>query len=249
GAIPQIKSMSTVGPVLQRGDWIIAYGCQPRMCADAKWWVAINLISLETRACLASLGSPTVRLGASEKQYADVPRIPGTACPEPENAIPIFDKLLQGARASERDKPAASTSAPQILTPKSNWIRVPLKQGGGTFGVLVEINNTLTLEFVLDSGAADVSVPADVFLTLTRTGTIKDSDIIGEQTYVLADGSKSKSVTFTIRSLKIGDTIVKNVKGSVATTDGMLLLGQSFLGRFKSWSVDNARLELVLEKQ
>jgi hypothetical protein len=54
-----------------------------------------------------------------------------------------------------------------------------------------------------------VSVPADVFLTLTRTGTIKDSDVIGEQTYILADGSKSKSITFTIRSLRIGDTIVK----------------------------------------
>jgi predicted aspartyl protease len=71
----------------------------------------------------------------------------------------------------------------------------------------------------------------------------------GEQTYVLADGSKSKSITFTIRSLKIGDTIVKNVKGSVASPHGMLLLGQSFLERFKSWSVDNARRELVLEQQ
>jgi clan AA aspartic protease (TIGR02281 family) len=248
-AIPQIKSMTTVGPILQRGDWIIAYGCQPHMCADAKWWVAINLISLETRACLASLGSPTVRLGASGKKYTDVPRVPKNACPEPEKAIPMFDRLLQGTRASEGDKPAASISAPQIITPNSNWIRVPLKKDGGTFGVPVEINSTLTLDFVVDSGATDVSVPADVFLTLIRTGTIKDSDVIGEQTYVLADGSKSKSITFTIRSLKIGGTIVNNVKGSVATPHGMLLLGQSFLGRFKSWSVDNARRELVLEQQ
>jgi clan AA aspartic protease (TIGR02281 family) len=203
---------------------------------------------LETRACLASLGSPTVRLGASGKKYTDVLRVPKNACPEPEKAIPMFDRLLQGTRASEGDKPAASISAP-IITPNSNWIRVPLKKDGGTFGAPVEINSTLTLDFVVDSGATDVSVPADVFLTLIRTGTIKDSDVIGEQTYVLADGSKSKSITFTIRSLKIGDTIVNNVKGSVATPHGMLLLGQSFLGRFKSWSVDNARRELVLEQQ
>jgi clan AA aspartic protease (TIGR02281 family) len=248
-AIPQIKSMATVGPILRRGDWIIAYGCQPHKCADAKWWVAINLISLETRACLASLGSPTVRLGASGRKYTDVLRVPGNACPEPEKAIPMFDTLLQGARASETDKPGASISPPQSVTPNSNWIRVPLKKDGGTFGVPVEINSTLTLDFIVDSGAADVSVPADVFLTLIRTGTIRDSDVTGEQTYVLADGSKSKSITFTIRSLKIGDTIVKNVKGSVATRDGMLLLGQSFLGRFKTWSVDNARHELVLEQQ
>jgi hypothetical protein len=45
---------------------------------------------------------------------------------------------------------------------------------------------------MLRAGATDVSVPADVFLTLKRTGTIKDSDVIGEQTYVLADGSKGE---------------------------------------------------------
>src|SRR5262245_52408479 len=72
-AVPQLKRMATVGPILQRGDWIIAYGCQPHMCADAKWWVAINLNNMETRACLAPLDSPTVRLGASGKRYADLP--------------------------------------------------------------------------------------------------------------------------------------------------------------------------------
>jgi clan AA aspartic protease (TIGR02281 family) len=249
GAIPQIKTMTTVGPVLQRGDWIIAYGCQPHMCADAKWWVAISLISLETRACLAPLGVPTVRFGASGKRYADVNRVPGHACPEPEKVIPIFDRLLQGTPGFEGDKPAASISTQQSPVLNNRWIRVPLKKDGGTFGVPVEINRSLTLDFVVDSGATDVTVPGDVFLTLMRMGTIKNSDIIGEQTYVLADGSKSKAITFTIRSLKVGNTIIDNVKGSVANLDGMLLLGQSFLGRFKSWSVDNARRELVLEQQ
>jgi clan AA aspartic protease (TIGR02281 family) len=124
-----------------------------------------------------------------------------------------------------------------------------LKGGSGTFGVYVEINGALTLEFVVDSGAADVTIPGDVFMTLVRTGTIKDSDIIGEQTYILADGSKTRSITFTIRSLKVENTIIENVKGSVAPRDGMLLLGQSFFERFRSWSVDNARRELVLEQQ
>ena len=63
-------------------------------------------------------------------------------------------------------------------------------------------------------------MPLDVFSTLTRTGTIRDTDIIGEQTYVLADGSKSQSVTFTIRSLKAGDIVVENVKGGVSPAQG-----------------------------
>ena len=128
-------------------------------------------------------------------------------------------------------------------------VEAPLKKEGGTFVVPVQINGAITLDFTVDSGAADVSVPADVFSTLARTGTIKDSDIIGEETYVLADGSKSQSVTFTIRSLKVGDRVVENVRGSVAPSRGSLLLGQSFLERFKSWSIDNTKHVLLLELQ
>jgi len=131
----------------------------------------------------------------------------------------------------------------------SSQADVPLRKNGGIFVVPVEINGAITLEFGVDSGAADVSIPLDVFSTLKRTGTIKDSDILGRKTYVLADGSKSQSVTFKIRSLKVGDRIVENVTGSVAPSGGTLLLGQSFLGRFKAWSIDNKKQKLVLEPQ
>ena len=142
----------------------------------------------------------------------------------------------------------ASPKAPQDQIGSSR-VEVPLMKDGGVFVVPVQINGAITLDFTIDSGAADVSVPFDVFSTLVRTGTIKDSDIIGEQTYVLADGSKSQSATFTIRSLKVGDKIVENVRGSVAPSRGALLLGQSFLEHFRSWSLDNAKHELLLEPQ
>jgi predicted aspartyl protease len=103
------------------------------------------------------------------------------------------------------------------------------------------------LNFVVDSGAADVSVPADVVSALMRTGAIKPSDFLGTQTYRLADGSVAPSATFRIRSLTVGETTLENVTGTVALYEGGLLLGQSFLGRFKSWSIDNTRHVLVLE--
>ena len=40
--------------------------------------------------------------------------------------------------------------------------------------------------------------------------------------------------------------VIENVKASVAPVAGELLLGQSFLKRFKSWSIDNAKHSLVL---
>jgi predicted aspartyl protease len=60
-------------------------------------------------------------------------------------------------------------------------------------------------------------------------------------------GRPEKSKTFRIRSLKVGDRVLENVLGSVSSMNGSLLLGQSFLGRFKSWSIDNSRHALVLE--
>ena len=118
---------------------------------------------------------------------------------------------------------------------------------GGLFLVPVQINGVLTVDFAIDSGASDVSVPADVFSTLKRTGAITDPDVIGQRTYVLADGSKSQAATFTIRSLKIGSVVIENVRASVTPDQGSLLLGQSFLKRFKSWSIDNVNGELLLE--
>jgi len=37
------------------------------------------------------------------------------------------------------------------------------------------------LKFMIDSGATDVAVPADVVLTLIRTGSIAKEDFLGEQ--------------------------------------------------------------------
>ncbi len=123
---------------------------------------------------------------------------------------------------------------------------MPLVQDEGTFAVPVTINGQLTLKFVVDSGASDVSIPADVVMTLLRTETIAEADFLGRQTYRLADGSTLPSQQFTIRSLKVGNRTLDNVIGSIAPVSGSLLLGQSFLSRFKSWSIDNERHALIL---
>jgi hypothetical protein len=124
-----------------------------------------------------------------------------------------------------------SSSAEEVL----------LKKNGAIFVVPVEINGGTTLDFAVDSGASTVTIPANVYNTLVRNGTINDSDMIGQGTVVLADGSKSKLPVFTIKSLKVGDKIINNVIAAVLPSGGQLLLGQSFLARFKSWSLDTIR--------
>jgi predicted aspartyl protease len=123
---------------------------------------------------------------------------------------------------------------------------IKMEESGGVYVVPVRFNDTITLNSIIDSGAADVSVPADIVSTLIRTKTITPEDFLGKQTYVLADGSKVPSQQFRIRSLKVGNKIVENVVASIASVNGEILLGQSFLKRFKSWSVDNERHSVIL---
>src|SRR5271169_6300490 len=66
---------------------------------------------------------------------------------------------------------------------------IQLRCQGGIRLVPVRINDAITLNFLLDSGASDVVIPPDVFLTLMRTGTIKKTDFMGAVTTALADGS------------------------------------------------------------
>ncbi len=142
---------------------------------------------------------------------------------------------------------SASAASPTQKTPAAGSSEIVLIKEGGTFKVPVLINGIIPLHFTVDSGAADVSIPADVVLTMMRMGKVLPSDFLGRQTYRLADGSTVPSQTFMIRSLQVGSHIIENVRGSMASVEGSLLLGQSFLGRFKRWSINNKNQTLELE--
>jgi predicted aspartyl protease len=130
----------------------------------------------------------------------------------------------------------------------TSTLEISLLREGGVLLVPVLINNKISLDFVLDSGASDVNIPGDVVMTLVRTGTLTRDDFMGTKTYVLADGSEVPSPIFRIRSLRVGDVVLENVVGGVGSPNGQLLLGQSFLSRFKAWSIDNERQILILQR-
>ncbi|HTV33331.1 MAG TPA: retropepsin-like aspartic protease [Methylocella sp.] len=137
---------------------------------------------------------------------------------------------------------------PQGLNPRTNLapITVAMESVRGVYEVPIRLNDTITLDAIVDSGASDVSLPADVVLTLIRSKTISPDDFIGSKTYVLADGSEVPSQRFIIRSVKVGSKTLENVIAGIGSVDSQILLGQSFLSRFTSWSVDNRNHTLVL---
>ena len=128
----------------------------------------------------------------------------------------------------------------------SSGEEISLVKVGGVYELPVEINGRLTLHFVFDSGAAEVNIPADVVLTLMRTGTIRHTDFLPGKTYVLADGSQLSSPRFVVRSLKIGHQSIPNVSASVGDIKSSLLIGQSLLEKLGTWGVDTQRQVLIV---
>jgi hypothetical protein len=123
---------------------------------------------------------------------------------------------------------------------------IPLVHAHGTLQVPVVINGKISLNFTIDSGATDVSIPATVFSTLARNGTVSTQDFLDKRLYKLADGSGEISQRFRIRSLRVGKLEVRDVIASIGDSGGLPLLGQSFLSRLKSWSIDNEQQALLI---
>ena len=118
---------------------------------------------------------------------------------------------------------------------------IHLEKRGGVYHLPVRINGTFTLTFILDTGASEVNIPSDVASKLLQSGTISSADFLPGQSYRMADGSMVKSSRLMLRELEIGGVTIKEVAASIVPGTGSLLLGQTFLGRLKSWSLDNHR--------
>ena len=143
---------------------------------------------------------------------------------------------------------AAAPSPNGIISINTGPIVVPLVDQDNLYVAPVLINKAITLNFFVDSGASDISVPKDVVRTLERAGTISAADDMGEVSVTIANGATVRSRMFQIHSLTVGDTTVENLLGSEASSEAPLLLGQSFLRRFKSWAIGNNNHQLILGK-
>lgn len=125
--------------------------------------------------------------------------------------------------------------------------KVQLTSEGGVLSVPVTINGLVRANFTVDSGASVVVIPEDLFISLIKQGGVTKSDYIGSEQYTLADGSVVESPVFTIRKLTVGDVTMRDIRGTVTKSGGSLLLGQSFLKRFKKWHINNDSQELIFE--
>lgn len=85
-----------------------------------------------------------------------------------------------------------------------------IKHQGGTYEVTCSINE-LPLKLIFDTGASVVTISSVEANFMLKNGYLKESDIKGKKYYQVASGEIQTGTTITIREIKIGDSVLKNV--------------------------------------
>jgi len=120
----------------------------------------------------------------------------------------------------------------------SNIIKL-VKTESNLYEIPIKVNNVLNINFLMDTGASELFLTADVVLTLIRTRTITDADILEGQYFTDAQGNVNYNVRFNIREIEIGSHKIKNVAAGVADKlEANNLLGQNLLIKLKKFTID-----------
>lgn len=115
---------------------------------------------------------------------------------------------------------------------------VKMNKKNGVYEVPVEINGT-NMFFIFDTGASDITISLTEATFLYKQGTLKDDDFIGKQQYQIADGSISEGTLINLKTVKIGNKTLSNVRASVVhNISAPLLFGQSALSQFGKLTID-----------
>jgi clan AA aspartic protease (TIGR02281 family) len=154
-------------------------------------------------------------------------------------------EALEASRQQEPSKlqvyesPAPAPGAARLAR-RTGVLRIPYEQHGNAILVYVRLNDRVTAPFYVDTGAADVVVPAAV---AARAGVLVGADTPRE-TYATANGLIRQAVV-QLDAVEVGEARVENVRGSVSQSLPVGLLGTSFFNHF-TLQIDPAARMLTL---
>lgn len=125
--------------------------------------------------------------------------------------------------------------------------KIQMRKEGGVYLVPTKVNG-IPMEFIIDTGASMVSISKTEAQFLYKGGLLSESDFIGTQNFVLANGEVEEGWVILLKSVQIGDRVVYNVEATIdANISAPLLLGQSVLERFGKVSMDYSTGIMELE--
>jgi clan AA aspartic protease (TIGR02281 family) len=163
-----------------------------------------------------------------------------SSCDEMSSAEGNEDFVIFGEDNVEKGKPKE-----KIETKKLESIQT--RKEGGVYMIPTKVNG-IPMEFIIDTGASMVSISKTEAQFLYKSGLLSESDFIGTQNFVLANGEVEEGWVILLKSVQIGDRVVYNVEATIdANISAPLLLGQSVLERFGKVSMDYSTGIMELE--
>ena len=159
-----------------------------------------------------------------------------------ENALIYMNKSLELNPEQIELKEYISTINKLI-----NVNKIKLKKENDVFLIPATLNNSITVDFIFDSGASEVLVSPEIVGLLLKRNLINKNDILEDGYFKIADGTIIKLKRFIIRDFKIGNKNLKDINCTVANelyTD--ILLGQSVLSKLGKYTFDYKNLILEI---
>jgi aspartyl protease family protein len=154
-------------------------------------------------------------------------------------------RCSRSGRNSSKD--ATSSSNARSGSSRHGKTMVTMLKENGVYKIPVEINGS-NMNFIFDTGASDITISSTEAMFLYKQGTLQEEDILGTQQYQIADGSISEGTIINLRTVKIGNKTLENVRASIVHNNkAPLLFGQSALAEFGKISIDYKRNEITFE--
>ena len=143
------------------------------------------------------------------------------------------------------ERPAASRREKSVSPGGKTTIK--MEKVNGVYEIPTEIDD-IPMHFIFDTGAGMISISETEARFLYKQGKLTQSDIIGTANFMDANGVISEGTIIILKTVKLGNRILKNVEASVVHNLGApLLMGQSALEKFGKISIDYENSEITFE--
>jgi len=127
---------------------------------------------------------------------------------------------------------------------------IKMEKVNGVFMMPCKVNG-LSLKFIFDTGASDVSISITEARFMLKNGYLKESEIGKTEYYQIANGDISEGTKIILKEIDIGNLKLFNVNASVVhSLSAPLLLGQSALNKLGKIEFDysNNTLKILNSK-
>ncbi|MBQ4306074.1 MAG: TIGR02281 family clan AA aspartic protease, partial [Bacteroidales bacterium] len=204
------------------------------------------------RACLfARMGRLEESIGALrvafEKGYRSFGHINNDDDMDPIRELPEFKTLVNEYKTMHeaylKEQELSAEEDKEAIVTEIEMTRKP----GGTFEIPCDING-LPLQMIFDTGASDITISSVEANFMLKNGYLSERDVKGKRYYQVANGQLSEGTVITLREVKVGDAVLRNVDASVVNSQkAPLLLGQSAMERFGTITIDNINNKLLIK--